>query len=141
MVRFTSKDEIERARNTLFDTFATGRTKSLAWRKWQLKQCYWMIEDNKARLVEALSKDLNRHLLETMLADIASTEADILENITHLYKWTADTKPKAGFLFGTMCKSRIRKEPLGVTLIIGAWNFSILLLISPLVAAIAAGIV
>lgn len=32
-----------------------------------------------------------------------------------------------------------RKEPYGVCLIIGAWNFPILLVLSPLVGAIAAG--
>lgn len=40
---------------------------------------------------------------------------------------------------GTLSKARIRKEPLGVALIIGAWNFPFTLLLSPMVAAISAG--
>ena len=35
--------------------------------------------------------------------------------------------------------SRIMKEPLGVVLIIGPWNYPFQLLINPLVGAIAAG--
>lgn len=40
---------------------------------------------------------------------------------------------------GTLSKARIRKEPLGVALIIGAWNYPLHLLVSPMVAAISAG--
>jgi aldehyde dehydrogenase (NAD+) len=36
-------------------------------------------------------------------------------------------------------RARIRHEPLGVALIIGAWNFPVILLLQPVVAAIAAG--
>lgn len=35
----------------------------------------------------------------------------------------------------------VRREPLGVVLIIGAWNYPLQLLILPMVAAIAAGII
>ena len=38
-----------------------------------------------------------------------------------------------------MGKARIRKEPLGVSLIIASWNFPIIIALQPLVAAIAAG--
>jgi aldehyde dehydrogenase (NAD+) len=40
---------------------------------------------------------------------------------------------------GTLGRARIRKEPLGVALIIGAWNFPFYLLLSPMISAISAG--
>jgi aldehyde dehydrogenase (NAD+) len=40
---------------------------------------------------------------------------------------------------GTLGKARIRKEPLGVALIIAAWNYPFLLLLQPMLGAIAAG--
>uniref|UniRef100_A0A670YQP0 Aldehyde dehydrogenase family 3 member A2 n=1 Tax=Pseudonaja textilis TaxID=8673 RepID=A0A670YQP0_PSETE len=36
-------------------------------------------------------------------------------------------------------KSYIRREPLGVALVIGAWNYPFVLIMGPLLAAIAAG--
>lgn len=35
----------------------------------------------------------------------------------------------------------VRREPLGVVLIIGAWNYPLQLILTPLIGAIAAGII
>lgn len=40
-----------------------------------------------------------------------------------------------------MDKVYIRREPLGVVLIIGAWNYPVQLTLAPMIGAIAAGIV
>jgi len=139
MSLYTSAEQVEEGYTTLFRTFSTGRTKNLAWRKWQLKQCWWMMEDNEAEILSALKKDLNRHDFESHAADLLGMRQDILEHIKHLEEWAADSKPDAGFIFGTLGKATIRKEPLGVALIIGAWNFPFLLLLQPMLGAIAAG--
>jgi aldehyde dehydrogenase (NAD+) len=137
--KFTTLEQFEEAYSTLFSTFATGLTRSLAWRKWQLKNCWWMIEENEAEILAALKADLNRHDFESHASDIFGMKSDILEHIEHLEEWAADDIPKAGFIFGTLGKARVRKEPLGVALVIGAWNFPFLLLLQPLFAAITAG--
>ena len=136
---FTSREEVNQKILTLRQTFQQGRTKDIRWRKWQLKQLYWMIEDNEAQIVQALNKDLGRHEFETMAADIAGVKGDIVEHIKHLEEWVADEHPNSGFLFSTLGSTVIRKEPLGLVLIIAAWNFPILLCFQPLVAAIASG--
>lgn len=124
----------------LQDTFASGKTKQTSWRKWQLKQMWWMIEDNEQAILDALAQDLGRHEMESRASDLYGLKADILEHIEHVDKWAA-TEPvaNAGFLFGTLGKARIRKEPLGVCLVIGAWNFPFLLTLQPVIPAIAAG--
>lgn len=139
MTTFTSTKEFERSYEKLFHTFASGRTKSLAWRKWQLKQCWWMMVDNEERIYDALKADLNRHPFESAVSDVFGVKQDIMEHIDHLEEWTADVKPNAGFILGTLSKGTVRKQPLGVSLIIGAWNFPVLLLLQPMLAAIAAG--
>jgi aldehyde dehydrogenase (NAD+) len=139
MSNYTTAKEFEEAYSTLFHTFSTNITKSLAWRKWQLKQCWWMITENEDKILKALNSDLNRHDFESHASDILGLRMDILEHVKHLEEWAADSKPDAGLLFGTLGKARIRKEPLGVALIIGAWNFPILLLLQPMLGAIAAG--
>ncbi|GKZ46649.1 hypothetical protein AbraIFM66951_009787 [Aspergillus brasiliensis] len=119
--------------------FTSGRTKSKDWRRHQLKRAWWMIEDNKSRIFDALRADLNKHPLEAMLCEITGLQNDILRTLDKLDEWTKDEKPTRwdpiNFLGGTV----VRKEPLGVSLIIGAWNFPFVLTLQPLVAAIAAG--
>lgn len=136
---YHTEAEVNEAYSTLLHTFSTGLTKNLAWRKWQLKQVWWMLEDNEEAIFEALRTDLNRHDFESYSGDLAGIKQDVLKHITNLEKWAADSYPDAGFLFGRLGKARIRKEPLGVALIIGAWNFPFLLLLQPMIAAIAAG--
>lgn len=98
-----------------------------------------MITENEDKLLKALNADLNRHDFESHASDLLGMKKDILDHITHLEEWAADSIPDAGFIFGTLGKARIRKEPLGVALIIGAWNFPFILLLQPMLGAIAAG--
>jgi aldehyde dehydrogenase (NAD+) len=137
--RYTPREEVESKLSTLRKTFQSGKTKSLAFRKWQLKQFWWLVTDNEDKFCQALAKDLNRNEFESYATDILGLKQDILAHIEHLEEWAADEIPDAGFLMGTLGKARIRKEPLGVALIIGAWNFPFLLLLQPMIAAIAAG--
>ena len=139
MAPFTTPEEAQAAYTTIRNTFKTGRTKSVAWRKWQLKQLWWMVCDNEEAIAAALHTDLNRHDFESYFTDIAGVKADILLNLNNVEKWAADEIPDAGFLFGTLGRARIRKEPLGVALIIGAWNFPFAVTLMPMIAAIAAG--
>ena len=98
-----------------------------------------MVADNEEAIVRSLHTDLNRHDLESYWFDIGGLKTDILNHIKNLETWTADEIPDAGFLFGSLCGARIRKEPLGVALILGPWNFPFALTLMPMIAAIAAG--
>ena len=139
MSPYTTPEQLDSAYTTLHKTFKTGKTKSIAWRKWQLKQTFWMVADNENAIVKALHADLNRHEFESYYADIAGVKTEILESLAHVEDWAADEIPDAGFLFGTLGSARIRKEPLGVALIIGTWNFPFYVTLNPLIAAISAG--
>lgn len=124
----------------LRDTFSSGRTKDLRWRKWQLKQVFWMVDENEDQFIASLHADLNRHPFESLMADINEAKKAALEAIDHLEDWARGTAPpEAGFIYGTIGKAWIRKEPLGVVLVIGAWNFPVSTLVDVAIAAIAAG--
>ncbi|KAI0126981.1 Aldehyde/histidinol dehydrogenase [Xylariales sp. AK1849] len=140
MTEFTPTGDFERIHKTLHETFKSGRTKSISWRKWQLKQIWWMIEENQQKISDALIEDLNRHPFEAYALDIYGMKLDILEHISKVEEWTRDEHlAEAGLIMGRLGKARIHREPLGVALVIGAWNFPFLLLIQPLLAAVAAG--
>ncbi|KAJ5110206.1 hypothetical protein N7532_002851 [Penicillium argentinense] len=136
---FSSVAEFDEAYASVQNVFAKGTTTSKRWRRQQLKRAWWMIEDNKDRISSALYTDLHRHRQESFLSDIAMVQADILRTLEKLDEWTGDEKPTRRDLFNFFGGTVIRKEPKGIALIIGAWNFPILLLLQPMVAAIAAG--
>ena len=54
-------------------TFASGRTRSVEWRKQQLKALGAMVSENEATIAAALEQDLGRKPFEAWLADIAPT--------------------------------------------------------------------
>ena len=58
--------------------------------------------------------------------------------INNLKKWMKPEKVKSD-LANKNATCEIRKEPYGVALVIGAWNFPFALVIAPLIGAIAAG--
>lgn len=118
--------------------FASGTTKDKQWRRRQLRRTWWLIEDNADRICAALYTDLHRHKQETYLSDLSMVQKDVLRTLSKLDEWTKDEKPTRWDLIN-LGGTTVRKEPKGVALIIGAWNFSILLLLQPMIAAIAAG--
>ncbi|KAJ5249219.1 hypothetical protein N7468_000670 [Penicillium chermesinum] len=136
---FSTAAEFDQAYHTVQDTFASGATKDKGWRRQQLKRTWWMIEDNRDRLCAALYTDLHRHRQESIIADIGMLQKDILHTLQNLDKWTQDEIPTRWDPVNFLGNTRVRKEPKGVALIIGAWNYPILLTLQPMVAAIAAG--
>ncbi|EXJ71397.1 uncharacterized protein A1O5_05204 [Cladophialophora psammophila CBS 110553] len=135
----TTRDLFNETLCTLKATFAAGRTKDTAWRKWQLKQLWWMVADNEQRIIDALKHDLNRSEAESRRLELFTLKADILSTLKSFEAWAADEKPGSWKILNRMLGVHIRKEPLGVALIIGSWNYPFLLLLQPVVAAIAAG--
>ncbi|EHA48702.1 aldehyde dehydrogenase 3H1 [Pyricularia oryzae 70-15] len=137
---YSTPAEVDDAHSTLHATFRTGLTKDLAWRRWQLKQLWWMMDENMDRIFDALKADLNRHHFESLFTDIRSVKADIISHLKNLEDWTSTKPINTGIPLGSwLFKARIRKEPLGVAFIMGAWNYPMLLLLQPVISAITAG--
>lgn len=138
-VQYDKTEDIQDLHSSLVRTFQSGKTKDLAWRKCQLKQLWWMLEDNEKELMAAMKEDLNRSNIESTITDFAGARKDILYHLEHVDEWAADERLGDTLLAKQLRLARIRKEPLGVVLIIGAWNFPLLLVLQPLIAAITAG--
>ncbi|PLB44127.1 aldehyde dehydrogenase [Aspergillus steynii IBT 23096] len=136
---YTSESQVETAYQTLRDTFRSGRTRELAWRKWQLKQLWWLLEDNEQRIIDALHHDLHRHPFESVLSELRGIKMDLLDHVQNIEKWTADQVPDCPLPMKWLLRPTIRYEPLGVALIIGPWNYPTSLIFQPLIAAITAG--
>ncbi|KAJ6272161.1 Aldehyde/histidinol dehydrogenase [Bipolaris maydis] len=101
----------------LNESFASGKTKSIKWRKWQLKQPWWMIEDNEREIQEALTSDLGRHEMENWTTDFMGLKMDILHHINNVEKWVETTPVPGSGIVGWIGRARIRGEPRGVSCI------------------------
>lgn len=119
-------------------TYAGGRTRSVEWRRTQLKALEKLMTENEGRIAQALAADLDRSPFESWLADVASTASEAHDAARNVGKWT---KRKHRLLEFAQLPGRgwVEYEPYGTVLIIGAWNFPFALTLGPAVGAIAAG--
>lgn len=119
-------------------TYASGRTRSIEWRRTQLKALEKLVTENEGRIAEALAQDLDRSPFESWLADVASTASEAHDAAKNVGKWT---KRRHRLLEFSQLPGRgwVEYEPYGTVLIIGAWNFPFALTLGPAVGAIAAG--
>ncbi|XP_022250571.1 aldehyde dehydrogenase, dimeric NADP-preferring-like isoform X2 [Limulus polyphemus] len=124
--------------NKLRTTFKHGITKSLEYRKQQLKALYRLCKDNEEVLVRAMKEDLNKPKFESVVCEIEFIRNDIRGMLINLEKWASPeyTSKHVVLMFDS---TFIHREPFGLVLIIGAWNYPLQLTLSPLVGAIAAG--
>src|SRR6478672_8895948 len=122
----------------LRETFKSGRTRSVEWRKQQLQALEKMMLDNEAAVAAALEEDLGRKPFEAWLADIASTAGEAKDAAKNVRKWM---RRKYRLLEMSQLPGRgwVEHEPYGTVLVIGAWNFPFVLTLGPAVGAIAAG--
>ena len=118
--------------------FATGQTFDLEWRKTQLKALIRMLETQTPEIEKALYADLHKPAEEAWLTEIGFVLHEARFVLKNLDKWAKEQRvatPK----FLAPAASMIQPQPRGHALIISPWNYPILLTISPLIAALAAG--
>ncbi|MFE2995715.1 aldehyde dehydrogenase family protein [Nocardia sp. NPDC059246] len=119
-------------------TFDSGRTRPAKWRKEQLLALERMLSEREDELVAALDKDLGRPKTEAWMADLAPVAAESRYARKHLTSWMRKqrTRVPVSVMPGS---AWYQYEPLGVTLVIGPWNYPVFLALAPLVGALAAG--
>jgi len=122
----------------LQSSFASGKTRSLSWRKSQLIALKRLLEDNEHDILQALKQDLGKCESEAYVAEHGFLISDIDHTLKHLNKWVRPRGVSTP-LVAWPGKSFQQPEPLGTVLIIGAWNYPLQLLLAPYIAALAAG--
>lgn len=120
-------------------SFLTHTTRPLEYRLVQLRKLYWGLKDNADLVVEACRRDLGKPSFETYLTELSWCMNDIVFMTKNLARFAKDETPEDMAFTNRLFGPRIRKDPMGTALIIGAYNFPIQLSIGPLIGAIAAG--
>ncbi|GMM38462.1 hexadecenal dehydrogenase [Saccharomycopsis crataegensis] len=140
VLKYTDISSIPNIVSSLNQSFHTRALDSIDLRIKILTDLYNAIRSHSEELCEALYKDFHRSKFETATHEISPTLAELQHVISNIKKWA---KPKSGpyapaLPFLTMGK-KLERIPLGVVLIISAFNYPLFLSISPVVGAIAAG--
>lgn len=122
----------------LQESFSNDRSRSMEWRARQLRALESMMVDREQDIIDALAADLGKAPQESWTTEISYVATDAAYCRKHLRRWTRRRRVRTPMI-GQPARSWIQPEPLGVVLIIGAWNYPLQLTLAGLAAAISAG--
>ena len=122
----------------LLQYFQSGATMPYHFRIQQLQLLKAALLKNEQAIYAALQADLGKSAEESWVTEVGFTIGEINFALKNLSRWMKPKKVPTN-LMNLPSRSYIYKEPLGVVLIIGAWNYPRHLLLPRLVGAMAAG--
>nr|GEV80199.1 aldehyde dehydrogenase family 3 member F1-like [Tanacetum cinerariifolium] len=122
----------------LRETFNSGKTRDISWRKEQLQGILSILKERESDICKALNQDLGKHHVEAYRDEIGTVTKSVNHALRNLKKWTSSKKAKMA-LASFPSNAKLVHEPLGVVLIISSWNFPFGLSFEPIIGAIAAG--
>lgn len=118
--------------------FNSNETKDINFRIKQLKKLKLLLQENEQRMEEAIYADFSKSAFDNYSTEIALLYLEINDAVKKIKKWALRKRVPTD-LVNLPGRSYILPEPLGVSLIIGAWNYPYQLSFAPAIAAIAAG--
>jgi aldehyde dehydrogenase (NAD+) len=114
------------------------KARDYQWRIHQLKQLEKLLVDHDEEISAAMWKDMRKSKFECSATEQGVVLSEIKDALKNLQFWMQPT-PVPTPLYNFPGSSKIVYDPLGLVLIIGAWNYPINLLLAPMVGAIAGG--
>jgi acyl-CoA reductase-like NAD-dependent aldehyde dehydrogenase len=118
--------------------FRSGATRSAEWREGQLAALRAMMTDRSEDFYAALWSDLRRNRTDADLTDVKFLADEAEHTLSHLRQWMKPVSVSPPQVLDP-AHVNVQFDPLGVGLIIGTWNYPLMLTLSPLVAAISGG--
>ena len=118
--------------------FASGGARPYEARREALRSLRKAIVDHEEELLAAMHTDMRKPRSEAYMTDVGLVLVAIDHALKHLKEWMAPQRIHTPLAIQP-AECTVYSEPLGVVLIIAPWNYPVLLLLDPLVGAIAAG--
>ncbi|KAM5263608.1 aldehyde dehydrogenase family 3 member A2 isoform 2-T2 [Ctenodactylus gundi] len=122
----------------LRQAFRSGRSRPLRFRLQQLEALRRMVREREKDILAAIAADLCKSELNAFSHEVITILAEVDFMLENLPEWVT-AKPVKKNLLTMLDEVYVQPEPLGVVLIIGAWNYPFVLTMQPLLGAIAAG--
>jgi aldehyde dehydrogenase (NAD+) len=130
--------EIPRIHADLRRSADAGALRPYAARVAQLKALRRLLIDREAELAAAMTADLGKSRFEGWTSETAFTRSEVDHALKHLADWMRPERvPTPLAVQPAACE--VVRDPLGLVLILGAWNYPVQLTLGPLVAALSAG--
>jgi len=104
----------------------------------QLDALRRMLVDREDEILDALHVDVGKPRLEAWLAEVSYMVKEVDHTKKHLADWMRAEKVSTPMVIQPG-RSEIRKEPLGLCLVIAPWNYPFQLAMAPLLGALSAG--
>jgi aldehyde dehydrogenase (NAD+) len=118
--------------------FESGVTRAVKWREHQLMALRSMMKDHAEEFYAALWEDLRRNRVDADWSDVKYMMSEARHALSQLRQWMKAVPVSTPRVMAPS-HAEVRFDPLGVGLIIGTWNYPVMLTLSPLVAAICGG--
>jgi aldehyde dehydrogenase (NAD+) len=118
--------------------FEKGMQLDINFRKENLIKLKRIVKQNEQEIMNALRKDLHKSEFESYLSEVAMVYEEINLHMKNISKWSKRKNINSSLMFFPS-RNYIKKEPYGIVLIIGPFNYPFQLVILPLIGAISAG--
>ncbi|KAK1296577.1 Aldehyde dehydrogenase family 3 member F1 [Acorus calamus] len=143
---------LEKGLEELRQTFGSGKTRDVAWRKSQLRGLLRLLNEEEEDIFRVLHEDLGKHRVEAyrdeVLLSLCGRSEEVGELCSGEFGWLDGYKEgensnsigmvKLPWLVWPS-KGEVVAEPLGLVLVFSSWNFPIGLTLECLIGAISAG--
>ena len=119
--------------------YATGRTRPIEWRLAQIESAVKMLTDHKDEWVAALeASSMSKPAQEGETTEVSVVIQEARTMAANLKDWIApiDVATPVALI---PASSQVEKQPMGVTLVIGPFNYPVSLALGPMLGAICAG--
>lgn len=118
--------------------FDAGITREAAWRRGQLERLRSLLTTRAVDFERALKADLGKSPAEAQITEIGFLVSEIDHALAQLTRWMRPRRAGVPVALRP-ATARVVAEPLGVVLVIAPWNYPLMLALSPVIGAIAAG--
>ncbi|WP_461638064.1 aldehyde dehydrogenase family protein, partial [Leucobacter sp. BZR 635] len=135
---FTAIERIPGIVAGLRHSFDQGVTRPEQWRRDQLTRLRTLLIDRGSDFERALADDLGKSGTEAQLTEIGFLVAELDHTLQNLSKWMRPRRVGVPLALQP-ASAKVVPEALGVALVIAPWNYPLMLALSPVIGAIAAG--
>ncbi len=138
MVISTFEQEVQELVRNQRAFFNSSATRPVEFRIQQLKKLKALLLEHEEEMHQAIFKDFGKSKFENQLTEFFPLIDEINIALKNLKTWVKHRRVSTNTI-NFPASSYLVPEPLGVTLVIGAWNFPYNLSLTPLIGSMAGG--